>query len=146
MFSPRTVESFFRQEAGHRTQGGQDLRTVGGANRTAIFVVGSVPHVVMSIFDAPMPPCDIEQGLRVGPGISQGHETADGQDRPIALLAGGKFGELPTDPHDLCRGTEAREPPRKGLIDPDFPDDYLIFPFGQAGFMEILNGINFSLV
>jgi hypothetical protein len=46
----------------------------------------------------------IGQGLRVGPGISQGHETADGQDRLIALLAGGTFGELRTDPH---RGTEA---------------------------------------
>jgi len=34
----------------------------------------------------------------------------------------------------------------KGLIDPYFPDDSLIFPFGQAGFMEILNCIEYSLV
>ena len=93
VFSPRTVESFFRQEAGHRTQGGQDLRTVGGANRTAIFVVGSVPHVVMSIFDAPSLGLSdrfesaVDDGGRLGVGWSNpGPVGQEAESRPGWVL------------------------------------------------------------
>lgn len=124
VFGLWAMDSFFCQESGHRTQGGQDACTIGVADLTAIFVVGSISHVVISVFDRPMSPRDVEQPLGVSRGVRLGKQTGDAKHRLVAFLAGGPFREVPVDPYDLCCSAKAyifradRQRPKFAHFDP----------------------------
>ena len=95
------------EEAGERSQSGEDLRAIRIADLTAIFIVGAIADVVIAVFNAPLTAGDLQQHLAVGFGVGQRFEATDPQDRFIGLLAAFQIQKVPMDPDDLGRRAEA---------------------------------------
>jgi hypothetical protein len=77
---------------------------------------------MVSVFDAPLAPCDFQELLRIGEGVLLGFEAGNGQDTFLTGLLAAKVEEVSVDSHHLvCRaeanllGIHLQSPDRAGL-------------------------------
>lgn len=66
MSRARLVGSLFRHEASQGAQSGEDLSTVGIADLAAIFIIRTVPDVMITVFNTPLSSGDLQQRLAIG--------------------------------------------------------------------------------
>lgn len=116
------VDSLFGQEGGERTQGGEDSCAVWLPDLAAVLVIGSVPHVMVAVFDPPLAPSDFQELLRIAQRILLGGEAGNGQDVFLAGLLAAEVEEVSVDSHHLVCPAEAnllgidlQSPDRAGL-------------------------------
>lgn len=77
------------------------------ANRATIFVIGSIPHIVVAVFDRPLAACDIQHPLCVLFHIVYRGQACNPQYGFIALLAAGEGRELAANAYDLFDATKS---------------------------------------
>ena len=114
------VNFSFSQEAGHGAQRRQEVGAVGVADLATVFVVGSIPNVMVAVLDAPVASGDLQQGLGVFLLVGLRRQAGNRQDGLVALPAAGEIVEVPMNSRDL-RGAKKARLFRRCAQGPDFP-------------------------
>jgi len=98
---------------------------VGVPNLASILIIGSVPHIMATVFDRPLIPSDLQELLTVVVGVWKRAEAADPQNGFLADLSAFQMQEVPMDSHHLvCRaeadlfGIDLQSPDRACLQPP----------------------------